>query len=378
MTDRIEHLTAADYEECVTFLQYSFGDTLRFDEVLPAVYQPTDQWMHCNLAIRREGRIAAVVGAFPITWQVGERTLKMVGIGGVSVDPKYRRQGLMNKLMDRAVEWIGEEDYQLSYLGGQRQRYRYWGWERCGTELSMELSPRNIRHESDEPLPRITLEPAGDEMDDWEAMHNRQPIHCVRADFVNNIRWRRAETLVARSKQGEAVGYLVMHENENAVHELVCDDPLVGVAMMRKLVETHDKAFTVDVATASPSPLTEALGQIVETTTVDHAHNWQVFDWSNVLDALVDHQAKHRNLPSGEVVIAIEGQPHALRLSVDGDTGQCVSTDDPPALTLDACTMLRVLFGPTSPALVTAVPPEAALLEAWCPLPMGIPRLDWV
>ena len=32
---------------------------------------------------------------------------------------------------------------------------------------------------------------------------------------------------------------------------------------------------------------------------------------------------------------------------------------------------MRMLFGPTQPGMVTALPPEAtALFEAWCPLPL--------
>ena len=74
--------------------------------------------------IRRDGCLAAVVGIFPIEWHVGSTTLRMAGIGGVCTDPQRRGQGLMSRLMRHVVDAVRADGYDLSYLGGQRQKSR--------------------------------------------------------------------------------------------------------------------------------------------------------------------------------------------------------------------------------------------------------------
>ena len=47
------------------------------------------------------------------------------------------------------------------------------------------------------------------------------------------------------------------------------------------------------------------------------------------------------------------------------------SAPTPAAVRVTRRQAMRMLFGPTQPGMVTALPPEAtALLEAWCPLPL--------
>ena len=148
MNDEIERLSANDFEELIVFLDGAFECPLdhSFRQFLPLIYQPTDALMSCNLAIRRAGRIAAVVGVFPITWHFGDTVLRVAGVGGVSTDPELRGQGLMSRLMEQASECIREGGYHLSHLGGQRQRYNYYGWETAGVRSSLTVNRANLRH----------------------------------------------------------------------------------------------------------------------------------------------------------------------------------------------------------------------------------------
>jgi len=388
MTDNIEHLTAADFDQCITFLTYAFGDSMRFDQVLPAIYRPTDQAMHWNLAIRREGNLAAIVGVFPITWQVGDHTLKMAGIGGVCVDPKLRGQGLMNKLMDRALEWIREQDYQLSYLGGQRQRYRYWGWETCGRSIGLELSPRNTKHEPVSPTaPIITFKPLENEADALLDMYNTKPVRCIRPQqlFTNYLGYRGIQPQVAINEQGDPVGYAVVDADQKDILEMGYAHVDTGLQIFRQLVEQHQAEMRLRLDGPTDLAFVHAMERIVEVTTLSHACNWQIFDWPNVVHALLEYQAKTISLPEGSIVLAIEGADQPFRLTVSGSTGSCQPTNDPPPdppdppdLTLDASTMMRLLFGPTPPHMVMPLSGKTEILKSWCPLPLGIPRLDWV
>ena len=74
MTQEIVQLTAADFDEAMAMLRGAFSEAHEFPELLPALYQRTDDHMSWNHAIRREGRIAAIVGIFPITWKKRSRS----------------------------------------------------------------------------------------------------------------------------------------------------------------------------------------------------------------------------------------------------------------------------------------------------------------
>ena len=104
--------------------------------------------------------------------------------------------------------------------------------------------------------------------------------------------------------------------------------------------------------------------------------NWQVFDWPAVVGSLLALQAEARPLAHGSVVVAIDGQRRALQLSVGPDGSGCQWTDARPDVSTDAFTAMRMLFGPLPPSLVQSLPASASALEAWCPLPLSLPRLD--
>ncbi len=136
----VVQLAGADFDEAMEFLNGVFGEHRPHDfaTLLPSIYQPSDEHMACNHALREDGRIRAVVGLFPIDWQVGDRLLKVGGIGGVSTHPGVRGKGYMGILMRHCVERMKAEGFHLSWLGGQRQRYGYFGYEKCGQAVSVD------------------------------------------------------------------------------------------------------------------------------------------------------------------------------------------------------------------------------------------------
>lgn len=389
MLHEIVRLCAADYEELIPFLTHSFQESRRFDRVWPALYQPLDEHMSWNLAVRRGGRIFAVVGVFPITLQVGARSLRVAGIGGVTVDPTCRRQGFMRLLMDRALDLIRAEGYELAFLGGRRHRYQHWGWEKCGLTISMSVDRYNIEHTTEGVLTdagaaELTLEPLSGAPDVWDALqplHDRQLVRCQRPEesFHLYLQHCDAQTHVAVDAHGKVVGYLVLDEDGTGVHELVSVDDPTALKMIRlALTGPEGKASRLSIAGlgAHRSTLIKALGPLAEGVSFGLSGNWQVFDWPAVVGALLTLQADLMPLIHGAVVIAITGQPRAMRLYVGPDEVGCQWTDDKPDVCTDAFTAMRMLFGPLPPALVITLPEAASALQAWCPMPLSIPNLD--
>ena len=386
MTETIVKLTSTDFDEAIAHLSVVFNDP-NFAQLVPALYEPTDRHMGCNLAVRRSGRIAAIVGVFPIDWVVGGTRLKLAGIGGVSVHPDFRGQGLMRLLMDAAMTEIERAGYHAACLGGNRRRYGHWGFEKAGVEAAFVVTANSLEH-----LDRSTLiaghdpfhiEPAADS--DLPAMHAlscRRPIHCTRASesFPRHLRnWRR-QPLVLHSSGSRVAGYACFDpqdascvdccfENDAALRSFLAIQTAAAGRPLRMFVPfIRDQQFAHLEALADDSSLIES-------------GNWRIYDWPAVLGALL--RVKHAATPlapgSCTVRIAEARRPGApatsdsvtFRMSADRDVS-CHLCDDPPDIETDGVRLLRALASP----LPSDLPRTASPLAQWRPLPLMIPMQD--
>jgi predicted acetyltransferase len=383
MSETIERLRAVDFAEAMEVMDTSFGfdPPTGFPMIHPAIYRPTDEWMRCNYAIRRGGRIAAVVGVYSRVTAVGETEWRVAGVGGVCVHPDHRRSGLMKLLMDRAVEDM-QGDAHISFLGGQRQRYAYWGYEKCGMNPVFNVRESNLRHAFDAPPSTIKFEPLGEHYSDrveaCKAFYDQRPIHGVRPleDFVKHLLTWRHEPWVALDEDGIPVGYLTVADKGSGIAELVGVSDDVRVDMVRAWVGRKEgRALGVRLQPDDIS-LIRLLGTFCESGRIEPACNWRILDWPVVVDALM--KVKHELTPLAEGHVVIDVTEARLALTVSGGEASCTETDEEADLTVPALDAHRLLFGPQAPSLVMDLPSGAQSLDGWCPLPLGYAHPDGV
>lgn len=384
MSTQIIQLSAGDFDEAMTFLNMVFGEHAPHDfaNLLPSIYQPTDEHMRCNYAVRDGGRLSAVVGAFPIRWRVGGTALKMAGIGGVAVHPDCRGKGYMKLLMNHAVEEIRRAGCDLSYLGGRRQRYAYFGYEVAGCKYNLTFNPDNVRHALGGDGEAVTLEPVSGDMDtarELKTLHDRQAIHCDRSVevFGRYLRSWHYEPALARDKAGRIIGYLSANKEGAHINELVAEDDRAAARIVAAWVTRTGGNLALSMQGPTGDVL-RSLGGFAGTTSLAPSGNWRVFNWRPVLDALMRVKHEAEPMPPGSVTLRIEGCETVLRLIVDEKGARCESCDGQPDLTVDHLAAHPLLFGPTSPSMVMPLPPVARMLSAWCPLPLGISPQDKV
>lgn len=385
MSVQIEQLTATDWDEGMAFLNEVFAEHSPHDfaTLLPSIYQPTDEYMACNYAIREEGKICAIVGLFPTHWQVGETRLKVGGIGGVSTHSSVRGKGYMQLLMKHCVQRMQAEDYDLSWLGGQRQRYGYFGYETCGQKIHLGLTKSSVRHVfgSIEPL---RFEPLAEtdtiRMEAAVALHGAQDVYNSRGGtdtfhrFLVNGYY---QPHVALDSGGNMVGYLAADAAGGSVVELLGIDSSSAIDMARSWVQSREQeGARFDVSPTSFEFL-QRLSAIDAGNSISASGNWQIFDWQATVQALLQVRSKAGGLANGAVVLGIEGYG-SLRIRVQDEDVSCEKVADTPMVTWSPLTAMRVLFGPLPASAVVEIPTAAAALSAWCPLPLGWSRLDGV
>ena len=389
----VEHLAAADFDEVMCMMRTAFGGEKhpRFEELLPTIYQPTDRDMANLFAVRDKGAIVSATGAFPRTWCVGDAQLTLIGIGGVATLHEYRGKGLMSQTISAIVQMMRDEGVHASFLGGQRQRYRTFGWDKAGFQLEFKLLSKNFLHEPVGDVPVVTLMP----LDPAEAktlkrlheLYDAMPMHCVRESdrFEMYTRTWGNTPFVARDDTGKVVGSVILSRDGGTEIELVGADIMSRWAMLRAAYEQLNMAADAGGMVwltlrheFGPDAWTQLLGRAAEITCVQNSGNWFILDWQAVTNALMRVRHTLSPLSEGVVVLDIEGCPQRLRIFVSGsDAGSewCSADAD---VQVDRFTANRLLFGPTPPWCVMPLPTEACQLNAWCPLPLVVPLQDQV
>ncbi len=385
MSDPITRLRAGDFEEAMDFLNlvFSVHGPHDFARLLPLLYRPDDEHMRCNFAIRDQGRLRAMVGLFPLTWRMGERDLRVAGIGGVATHPGSQGQGLMGHLMQHVQDELQRQPFQLSYLSGRRRRYGHFGFERAGCfqycVVSRDILPSTKADKIEEIALERIADPAHPALKEAHKLHETLEIRVLRdfADFRDRCHSWKRELWIGRDQQGKMLGYLVAGDKDPAVAELVGTSTDNEIKLLKAWVLRGSSDFlNVDVA-PSQTALARRLGAVCEHFRVESWGNWRFLDWPEVLSALLQAKCATTPLQKGEVVLEVEGRGR-LALRVANGQGVCEPTSQAPVLKVNEPTALRLLGGPFPPSRTLDLPPAAALLENWCPLPLTWPRQDGV
>ena len=382
MNTQIRQLSAADFQEAIAVLNHSFfaDGSEDFRRLLPKLYRATDELMSCNYAAICDGRIRAIVGMFPLGWCIDDTQLRIAGIGGVCAHPEYRKRGLMQKLMAHCVNEARSQGYHLSWLGGQRQRYAYFGYETCGTAIQFTLNKRNIRHTAgpDSTIRFEVIEQEnGDRLQRVYELHSAQAVRAKRSEselYPLLISW--GARPYAALLHDDMVGYVVIGPG-GTMSELVAEDVDTALAIARAWVEHGDHAQTTLRLGPLDGGSLSRLAGVSEKARVTQSGNWQVFDWVTVIQTLLKARLARSPLMDGAAKVSIEGYG-VLEIEVSGDGAGCRLVSGAAALQCDTLLAHRLFFGPLKPSEVVELPAAARALEAWCPLPLYWARQDGV
>ena len=120
------------------------GSPMNFERSLPKMCVRDDEHMGKHFAIREDGKLRAVVGIYPLPIMIAGEKLLFSTVGNVATTPDYEGRGFMRKLMMVAMEELTQIGADASRLGGLRQRYNNYGYDKCGSIYQFILSGRNV------------------------------------------------------------------------------------------------------------------------------------------------------------------------------------------------------------------------------------------
>lgn len=97
-----------------------------------------------HFAIREDGRIRALVGAYPLPITIADDRLIFSTIGNVATYPHANGKGYMNQPVQTAMQELRGIGVDATRLGGLRQRYVCFGFEPAGMQYHFSLTAHNL------------------------------------------------------------------------------------------------------------------------------------------------------------------------------------------------------------------------------------------
>ena len=115
-----------------------------FLSLLPKLYTNKEEACYNNICVMEDGVIKGAVGLYPLEVDAAGQKLKIGGIGNVAVARDARGSGHMVTCMNLCLEEMIKDGTDFSLLGGQRQRYGYFGYEPAGVGFNFDINEGNI------------------------------------------------------------------------------------------------------------------------------------------------------------------------------------------------------------------------------------------
>ena len=380
------------YEDFMHLINLTFGfetPETQFLGLLPKLYKPAYRPQDSNYVVTETAddgtvTLTAAVGAFDHTITVAGRRLPCRGIGNVAVHPDHRSKGYMKMAMEAAIEDMIKDGIVLSTLGGRRQRYQYFSYDKCGPCHTFALTADNLRHTYgtlDAPYTVHAVADTADPLiDAVKALSDASPVAPERPrDTFLDIAETWHATLYAVTSGDRFVGYAIVEPN-GFVTEARVATPEDFMPLMRSIFATVGReSITVRLPAFETADLA-AIAPIAEGVQTGCSMSYTVLNYTAVIDAFLALKASYATLSDGILTLLIHGRGGDERLRISIEQNHPTVTVLPPDATAPATVelshmeALNLLFAPFSPRRNTLPAPW----NSWFPLPIWMYRADEV
>ncbi|MDR1537436.1 MAG: GNAT family N-acetyltransferase [Clostridiales bacterium] len=237
--------TRQRYGEFLDLLDLSFGNganwfTNCMEHVLPVPEKASDREIALNKIAVADGQVAGALGVYPIDWAVGDgkskKILKVGGVGQVCCRPDYRNKGIMSMLIKSAISDMSREGYDLSWLHGDRMRYRNYGWELSGGKLIACFKENRLE------APPQSLLTRKAHLDDWNlvnSLYETLPSFVIRGEIMWRRHLQRSSASVEIGFLAGKAAYMAYYKREPRIVREIAGDPNCAMAMIIRHAKAH-------------------------------------------------------------------------------------------------------------------------------------------
>lgn len=342
-----------------------------FLELLPKLYKEEYDPCSNNFTVSEDGCIKAAVGLYYDNAVAAGRKLKAAGIGNVAVTRDCRGKGYMIDCLNRAIEDIRSSGADYSVLGGDRQRYGYFGYEPAGLSCNFTIDKRALGHLiGKDASPKYTARKVEkndtDILDKISSLYEKLPFHFIREkDRLYDIlcSWRAAPYAVFDGD--EFKGYFIAQKfgSIQEIRPVDISDMYELIMLAMQVTEKDSISFSV---AAYDVELCEFMSQVFGGCSTCHSEMISIMNYRNFTEAFLAVKAGRMPLCNGSVVMLIHGDngDEKFELSVCDGSVSAEFTDKQPDIELEHREAVRLIAAQYS-ARRSELP---AFAQSWFPV----------
>lgn len=345
-----------------------------FYRLLPKIYKSQYRPAYNNFVVQeKSGDFRAAIGDFYNYMTVADEEMLTCCIGNVAVGKKFRSKGYMIELMNMSIDDMIKTGVDMAYLGGQRQRYGYFGFESSGTRYCCSFNRQTVKHAlggKPSGLKTVMLDADNfDALDAIERIYSHNPVRSQRTmDRYFDILCSWRSTPYILFENNNFVGYFVLSHEGDVVAECGVISPEYFEKMVLAVFETTD-SFGVDFPTAPfESDKVKFFSEKCEGININGCESILVFNYEKVIRAYLKVKASYTKLCDGEMTVLIHGKraDEQLKITVKNNEVSVEQFSGEPEYEFTNHEAIRFFFSLFDAERITM----PAYIQQWFPLPV--------
>ncbi len=351
-----------------------------FLNLLPKIYHDEYRPAYNNFVVQdKTGEMRAAIGAFDIELDVCGEDIKACCIGNVAVGKSYRSKGYMVDLMKMAVDDMHERGIDLALLGGQRQRYGYFGFEAAGVSYKFHFNKQNAKHlygREESLLRAVKLEENDLEaIEKISGLYTKNVIHAKRPlkDFYRILKsWRHIPYVLYDGD--DFAGYFLINEEYNWVCENSVTKPEYYKEMVLAALEVSKKHGISFNAAPFEAEKLRFFNVNSEGLDICGCESILIYNFKKVIGAYLKAKASYARLTDGELTVLIHGQygDEKLKISIKDNAPSVEVFDGEAEYEFTHHEATRAFFS----NFISDRERLSAVIQQWFPLPAFIYSAD--
>ncbi len=247
------------------------------------------QWNYIN---EKDGEITSGLGIFPQKLRAKcegkDIVLDLGGIGSVFAVDEHRGKGGMSSSLNDAIEIMKEDKFHISWLSGDRFRYRNYGWDYAGSYYKFTVYLRDFERYYPNVKECDVVTPTAEHIPSMKNLYSRFKSGIVRDDEMWKIHLSRKNLNWSYVNKDGKEAYMVQYgENAEFIPELQGDEECAVILLMNHMKKENLEKVTI-LAPCDENPINKLLKYVSGDIIIDNCGSIKIMDYDGIWEIIKD------------------------------------------------------------------------------------------